>query len=83
MKLKTKRFALFFFFFFFWSISRGQIRREEKKILTSFQKYCLFKDYEDKLFFLNYDLIVRSLKKEKKKKKLKELKKLKKKNKKS
>lgn len=55
----------------------------EKKILTSFQKYCLFKDYEDKLFFLNYDLIVRSLKKEKKKKKLKELKKLKKKNKKS
>lgn len=78
-EIKNETFCSFFFFFFFWSISRGQIRREEKKILTSFQKYCLFKDYEDKLFFLNYDLIVRSLKKEKKKKKLKELKKLKKK----
>lgn len=82
-EIKNETFCSFFFSSFFGVFQEDKSEEREKKILTSFQKYCLFKDYEDKLFFLNYDLIVRSLKKEKKKKKLKELKKLKKKNKKS
>lgn len=78
-EIKNETFCSFFFFFFFWSISRGQIRREEKKILTSFQKYCLFKDYEDKLFFWITILLSGVSKKKKRKKKIKRIEKVKKK----
>lgn len=78
-EIKNETFCSFFFFFLFLEYFKRTNQKRGKKNSYFFSEILSIQRLRRQTFFLNYDLIVRSLKKEKKKKKLKELKKLKKK----
>lgn len=68
-EIKNETFCSFFFFFLFLEYFKRTNQKRGKKNSYFFSEILSIQRLRRQTFFLNYDLIVRSLKKEKKKKK--------------
>ena len=68
-EIKNETFFSFFFFFLFLEYFKRTNQKRGKKNSYFFSEILSIQRLRRQTFFLNYDLIVRSLKKEKKKKK--------------